>query len=537
MRGRQDLPPALRSALEPLRPSGADWAAKCPAHEDHHPSLTVGVTDTGKVLLRCQAGCEQASVLAALEQLGVRSEDLRGDEQPGRAEWTPHGDAIAVYDYCDENGATLFQVLRTADKQFPQRRPDRLTKSGWTWKLGDCRRVPYKLPALIAGVAAGRPVWIVEGEKDTETLIGTGQVATCNPGGAGKWRAEYAALFAGARVSVVADRDRPGQAHARQVADGLAGVAAQVRVVEPAEPHKDITEHLRAGLTIHDVVVTRQSGEPIKPDLAPDLHAILESTDPDFDWLVPGLLERGDRLVLTGWEGMGKSWLVRQFALCMAAGIHPFTAEPYGFLRVLMIDAENSQRQTRRVLRRMYPALEALGASVPRGGCRFILRPEGFDLTQAEDADWLLERVIAHQPDVLFIGPLYRLHAADPKEEGAARAMVGAIDRARVRANCAVVLEAHAGHASGLAGRSVRPLGSSLLMRWPEFGYGIAPIRDETDPEAKTPVALTSWRGDRDARDWPKRLRHGMPDELPWQIDGGFHDSVARALARGKVSA
>ena len=46
-------------------------------------------------------------------------------------------------------------------------------------------RLPYRLPDLLA--AAEAEVWVVEGEKDVETLRAAGETATCNPGGAGKW--------------------------------------------------------------------------------------------------------------------------------------------------------------------------------------------------------------------------------------------------------------------------------------------------------------------------------------------------------------
>jgi len=136
------LPPEIEAKLGTLRPSGDGWITKCIVHEDHNPSLSIKVTPDGKLLVNCHAGCDPKLILDAL-----------GYVPPARADddrvWTPRGDAVAVYDYRDEAGATLFQVLRTADKQFPQRVPDPTAKSGWRWKLGDTRRVPYRLPELI----------------------------------------------------------------------------------------------------------------------------------------------------------------------------------------------------------------------------------------------------------------------------------------------------------------------------------------------------------------------------------------------------
>jgi replicative DNA helicase len=72
-----------------------------------------------------------------------------------------------------------------------------------------------------------------------------------------------------------------------------------------------------------------------------------------------------------------------------------------------------------------------------------------------------------------------RLHAANPNDEEPARKVTQVLDRCRSAANCAIVTEAHAGHGYGGLERPIRPTGSSLWLRWPEFGYGLpghAPI-------------------------------------------------------------
>ena len=60
------------------------------------------------------------------------------------------------------------------------------------WKAAT-RVVPYRLPEIQEAIASERPVFIVEGEKDVDNLTKLGIVATCNAGGAGKWRVEHAA--------------------------------------------------------------------------------------------------------------------------------------------------------------------------------------------------------------------------------------------------------------------------------------------------------------------------------------------------------
>ena len=77
-----------------------------------------------------------------------------------------------------------------------------------------------------------------------------------------------------------------------------------------------------------------QGDDVTTPTIAEFLDVSAE--DDSYDWVVPGLLERGDRFVLTGTEGAGKSTLFRQLAVTIAAGIHPFSGDPIEPMRVLL---------------------------------------------------------------------------------------------------------------------------------------------------------------------------------------------------------
>ena len=81
------------------------------------------------------------------------------------------------------------------------------------------------MPEVLEAVATGQPVFVVEGEKDVETARKLNIVATCNAGGANKWRTEHAAYLQGADVIVVPDNDDAGLQHAESVAASLRGVA------------------------------------------------------------------------------------------------------------------------------------------------------------------------------------------------------------------------------------------------------------------------------------------------------------------------
>lgn len=249
-----------------------------------------------------------------------------------------------------------------------------------------------------------------------------------------------------------------------------------------------------------------------------------------YDWIVPGLIERSDRLMITAGEGDGKSTLLRQMLIAIAAGMHPFDYYPFEMSNgklptVMLMDCENSGNQTRR---RLQPLLNIEGVSkrLEPDRIRLEVRPDGIDLTKRHDARWLMERVAANKPDVLVIGPVYKLYDGDPNKEELVRQVIHVLDVIRIRYGCALIIEAHSPHGEpGRGMRDLRPLGSSIWRRWPEFGYGLAADHTAEDQE-NHPTWFRSWRGPRDERQWPARLVWAQP--WPW----GLPSEVGRPVQR-----
>src|SRR5680860_1196112 len=167
---------SILGKLNKVRRSGDGWMARCPAHEDRDPSLSISEGTDGAVLLHCHAGCTTEAVVA---ELGVTLEDLF----PPR-ETSPT--IVATYDYVDKEGELLYQVVRMSGKQFWQRRPD--GAGGYVWNLRGVERRLYHLPQVLEAVSAGRHVFLVEGEKEVHRLEALDFVATTNSGGAGQQR-------------------------------------------------------------------------------------------------------------------------------------------------------------------------------------------------------------------------------------------------------------------------------------------------------------------------------------------------------------
>lgn len=230
--------------LQAVRPTGdGKWSARCPAHDDQHASLSVGKGDDGRALLHCHAGCPLVSIV---RRLGISLGDLF-PEGARKARGTSGKKIVAAYDYVSAQGDLLFQSVRFEPKDFRQRRPD--GAGGWVWNLDGITRVLYRLPEL----ADATLVFVVEGEKDVDALWGLGVAATCNSGGAGKWRLTDDTPLHGRRVVVIPDKDEPGRAHAQSVARSLAG-KAEVRILELPGDGKDAADWVKAGGTREQLI-------------------------------------------------------------------------------------------------------------------------------------------------------------------------------------------------------------------------------------------------------------------------------------------
>jgi hypothetical protein len=189
---------------------------------------------------------------------------------------------VAEYPYCDEAGDIVFVVERrefqNADgtfvikdgkrkKSFRQKRPDPDHPGRWINNVEGVRTIPYRLPQLIEAIALDHPVLIVEGERKAELLAGWNIAATCNAGGAKKWKPEHAAFLKDADVVLVPDRDDAGFEHIHLVGVSLVGTAKRIRVlVLPGlRPKGDIVDWVNAGGTPEQLGALLNEAQEWKP--------------------------------------------------------------------------------------------------------------------------------------------------------------------------------------------------------------------------------------------------------------------------------
>lgn len=371
----QDVLPLLQKS----RKHRNGWVALCPAHDDRRPSLSVTEAD-GKVLLHCFAGCKYDEIICALKLLdgstfGDFSASTRSDAtraaykaDTGRKKKGGH-ELAATYNYEDIDGKFLYQVLRfektnsdgSREKTFRVRRKD--TSGKWIYKLGDLSAALYCLPEL----KCASEVYVVEGEKDVDTLLARGVVATCNPFGAGKWRDHFSDALKGKAVVIWPDNDEAGQHHSEVIAESL--LQAGLRNVKiariPRVPIKgDISDFFEAGGTVaelREIAGATSVWNPVRDVPAPNmkkrllftsLKDMLEEPDEEHAFIWEETLPTAGFSICSAKPKVGKSTFSRNLAAAIATG-SDFLGRRTVKGRVLCLFLEEKRQEIKRHFRRM----------------------------------------------------------------------------------------------------------------------------------------------------------------------------------------
>lgn len=379
--------------LKMVRGRGKKLTACCPAHDDRNPSLSVCESD-GRILIKCFAGCSNDAVLAAMgldfADLFDRETNVSGnnghhrtfgsiaaksgdDERNNGGTKSEAFTPTRFYDYCEPDGRVRFQVVRServaesgeVEKTFRVRRKPKSGETaaadGWIYNAKRIDLIPYNLP----GIADASLVYIVEGEKDVETLRGLGISATCNPFGAGKWRTEYSEWLRGKTVVILPDNDEQGQKHAEAVAASVYGVENEVLIIElPGLPEKgDVTDFVDAGGTADDLMDLVQRSEAWTPALTvtaenlsrfrfTTLDQLLSEPMEEISFVWDQTLPTGGFSICSAKPKVGKSTLARNLAVAVATGT-PFLGRTTEKGRVLYLCLEEKRSEVRNHFERM----------------------------------------------------------------------------------------------------------------------------------------------------------------------------------------
>ncbi len=280
-----------------LKPEGGgELVACCPFHDERTPSFKV---TPSKGLFYC-FGCHRSGdVFTFIEKIegvtfteairrvaeigGLNPESVSVDDsKPRQAVSQERPRIVATYEYRDEKGDLVYEKVRIEpgpngkSKDFRQRRKHPID-GDWVWSLkagkylksskGDwfkakddadsdavideleeSPRPLYRLPEVIDA----ETVYVVEGEKDVETLRGLGLVGTTKGGSSEKWLPEHTEYLRGKRVYIFPDQDGTGRKKGDEIAQALKGVAVECFVLNP-QKGKDITEFVELGGSVQEL--------------------------------------------------------------------------------------------------------------------------------------------------------------------------------------------------------------------------------------------------------------------------------------------
>jgi 5S rRNA maturation endonuclease (ribonuclease M5)/archaellum biogenesis ATPase FlaH len=232
---------------------------------------------------------------------------------------------VATYNYQDREGTVLYRVLRYEPKTFKQQKPG---KDGlWEWGVDGVEQVPYNLPEILA-YPPDRYIFVVEGEKDVETLRSIGVVATCNAMGAGKWQATFRQYFIHRKVVVIADNDDKGREHAAKVVENLKTCVKELKVITPiGVPEKgDITDYVNMAIaegkdprTAIGALAAKATNVPLEPYANKLLNITALNSIQKPKWLVKGELYAGTLALYYGAAGTKKTFYLLDLALKLAS--------------------------------------------------------------------------------------------------------------------------------------------------------------------------------------------------------------------------
>lgn len=451
---------------------------------DHEAGEGGGVLD---MVTRETGQKNGAAVTYLREELGL---DIP-DDRPLRPVQQAHAQRhqVAAYDYQDENGDLLFQVIRFEPKDFRRRRPDPSAPEGWAWSIKGVRQVPYRLPEVIEAMAMDQVIFLVEGEKDADALWKLGAPATCNAGGAGKWPEGLSEALKGADIVILPDNDDAGRNHAAVVGAALQGHARTVRTLalEGVPLKGDVYDWIRAGgdiTALHVQVETKARpwcrGAP-ESRFGAVVWASLDSVKLRHDWLVDGMMFTGDFGLTYGASQSGKSFLSVDMGLSIARG-ERFLGKDTRQGSVIYQAGEGGKG--------LIPRLKAYRAHHELGGedVPFVLLPGRVDLFAGDDENGVepfiaeLQAWQAWLTDPLALVVIDTWSTATPGANENASEDVSRALRAIQRiqdATRAGVLVVHHKNAGG-----EKPRGHTSLYANADTALEV--IRDEENPDQRT---------------------------------------------------
>lgn len=530
MSGVEAVLQALRdSGCSPKR-SGNGWKSLCPSHDDHEPSLSIGIGNDGRVLLKCHAGCETRVVLAAL---GLRFKDLNAHDtsaafsSPARTAGSStkrkgnrsgtrvfatakeavayleshHGPRSRLWKYRNAVGRPTGMVLRWDKDEGKFFKPVSRVPGGWAIKGMDIPRPLYRLKELVAS-SPSTPVFVVEGEKAADAAIMLGLLATTSPHGSNAAAKADWSYLSGRHIVLLPDHDAAGHRYAAEVCElALAAGAASIKILDLSKIWADLPkggdiadlvelwsgelEPLRA--EVEAAVKATTAVEPTPIDGTPKITRLAEVKAENVQWLWPNRFAIGKLTLVAGDPGLGKSFLTLDMAARVSSGL-PWPDSQERRQRsggVVLLSAEDGLADTIR------PRLDAAGANVERVVALEAVQSRdrsgksgtrGFDLTRDLGA---LEQAVRSVTDcrLVVIDPITAyLGKIDSHKNAEIRAVLAPLAALAASHGVAVVAVTHLNKAAGGAA-IYRTMGSLAFAAAARSAWAVT--KDPQDKERR----------------------------------------------------
>lgn len=351
------------------RKSNGGWLARCPAHEDRQPSLSVDLSASGGIILKCFAGCE---VTAIMDALGLGLSDLFDDAPTPRS--APVAVAASAPVAAATNGhhanVTWFDVRDVAGTVLARHRrvdePGKKKSMNW-WLPGastpglaglKLNSLPLFDITLLADWPTDAPILIVEGEKAATSLVAAGIPALGTvTGAAGCPDVEVLTPLAGRTVILWPDNDEPGRLHMERVGRRMveAGACCRWYTWTQAPTGGDADDYLATNtanaLQADLALAYRWPTDQMRPKSAGITAAELQRKQfAPLRWIVEGMVPEG-ALLIAGRPKSKKSWLALGISLAVAMNGRALGSLPVLGGRVLYLDLEGNQRRIQERIR------------------------------------------------------------------------------------------------------------------------------------------------------------------------------------------
>jgi replicative DNA helicase len=283
-------------------------------------------------------------------------------------------------------------------------------------------------------------------------------------------------------------------------------------LMDGADPYEEAVELERFSAQLG-------SSKGILEQEALTLQQLAENAESIAPTIIPGMCNRDFRTLVVAEEGAGKSLLLRTIAMTTAQGIHPFTHKPIDPKRALIVDLENPAQSILDTAVGLDCILETHSADYDAERLRIWRKPGGINIRRLADRAALQREIAMHQPELVCIGPIYKMYSRTSGEsyEDSADEAMSILDDLRTRYNFALYMEHHAAKGRQGEGRDLSPMGSQRWMAWPEIGISL--YKDKNDP---TSFDVKRFRGDRLAGvRWPDRITRSRM----FLVDGVYMDN------------